>query len=215
VDAGGGRTRIVFFESFAELLAEHERTDTSLGGPVILDMPIGLMERGARACDVEARRLIGPRRNSVFAAPIRAVLMARSHAEACALGREAEEKGMSQQAFAILSRIADVDAQMTAARQMWLREGHPEVSFCLLAGAPLSNAKVTPAGREERRALIARIFPDFEAQAAMYRKRRVFVDILDAYALLWSARRVAVGIARVLPRVREVDARGLRVEMVA
>jgi predicted RNase H-like nuclease len=94
---------------------------------------------------------------------------------------------MSQQPFAILPRIADVDGRMTPARQTRLRKGHPEVSFCLLAGAPLAHAKATPAGREECR----------------------------AYALLWSARRLAAGTAQTLPSIPELDERGLGAEMVA
>ena len=33
---------------------------------VVIDIPIGLPESGRRACDLEARALLGPRRSSVF-----------------------------------------------------------------------------------------------------------------------------------------------------
>ena len=215
VDLGEERTRIEFFDDFRSLLAEHDRTLGWLGGPVLIDIPIGLPGRGSRACDLEARRILGPRRNSVFAAPIREMLIATTHEEACAIGRDAEGRGLSLQAFAIMTKIAEVDRQMTPERQARIREGHPEVSFAMLAGGPLSTPKSEAAGKQERYALIASSFPDFESQAKRYAKRRVLVDILDAYALLWSARRVARGTARSIPVQPETDARGLRIEMVA
>src|SRR4051812_33554086 len=53
--------------------------------PVFLavDMPIGLVESCWRACDREARRLLGaPRMNSVFSAPIRPALDSATQDEA-------------------------------------------------------------------------------------------------------------------------------------
>src|SRR5262245_48882967 len=50
---------------------------------IAIDIPIGLPLSGARACDVVARRLLGPRRSSVFPAPVRAALRAGTYAEAC------------------------------------------------------------------------------------------------------------------------------------
>ena len=47
---------------------------TSTPSVVAVDMPIGLLERGARQCDVEARRLLGVRRSSVFTPPLRPML---------------------------------------------------------------------------------------------------------------------------------------------
>jgi predicted RNase H-like nuclease len=44
-----------------------------------IDIPIGLTASGPRSCDLEARRLLGPRRSSVFPAPAREVLRAWSY----------------------------------------------------------------------------------------------------------------------------------------
>ena len=41
-------------------------------GALAIDIPIGIPEAGARPADREARALLGPRRNSVFPAPVRA-----------------------------------------------------------------------------------------------------------------------------------------------
>jgi predicted RNase H-like nuclease len=64
--------------------------DTVTPAVVAVDVPIGLLERGARECDVKARRLLGPRRSSVFTAPIRPMLTATSQAEASRLRRRLE-----------------------------------------------------------------------------------------------------------------------------
>src|SRR3954447_20737539 len=62
---------------------------------VAVDMPIGLPDAGARACDVAARVALGPRRSSVFPAPRRALLRCREWADAT---------GVSRQTFNLLPR---------------------------------------------------------------------------------------------------------------
>ena len=48
-------------------------------GAVGVDIPIGLSDGPPRKCDVDARALLGDRRSSVFPAPVRPVLGARSY----------------------------------------------------------------------------------------------------------------------------------------
>jgi len=68
---------------------------------VAVDVPIGLLERyekGGRTCDREARKLLGKyRHSSVFPAPIRAALMAKSWEDACALSRNSAPQGKAIQ----------------------------------------------------------------------------------------------------------------------
>jgi predicted RNase H-like nuclease len=60
-----------------------------------IDIPIGLVG-GSRACDKAARKLLGqPRGTSVFAAPCRAALAAKNHAEASAINRQKTGRGLS------------------------------------------------------------------------------------------------------------------------
>ncbi len=84
---------------------------------VSIDIPIGLPACGPRLCDVEARKLIGERRSSVFPAPLRAVLAARTYDEAATISRSISDKSLSKQAFAILSKIRDVDDLITPEKQ--------------------------------------------------------------------------------------------------
>jgi predicted RNase H-like nuclease len=164
---------------------------------VLVDIPIGLLDAGPRHCDMEARALIGARRSSVFPAPSRSLLRSRRYAGQC-----------SVQLWNILDKIREVDAAMTPALQRRVREAHPEVSFALLNGGPLRYPKKRPEGDAERRALLRPLFGDLPPVPGAATD-----DVLDAHVLLWSARRVAGGEARVL-QSRERDGRGLRCEIV-
>lgn len=209
IDRGDGTTTVRAFSSFAEVLAE-----TGLR-TIVIDMPIGLLERGPRRCDELARRLLGRwRASSVFPAPIRPMLAARSWAEACAIRFASEGRRCSRQVVNILPKIREVDELMTPALQGRVFEGHPEVSFALLAGGGgLRTRKTTPAGRAERLALLRPHFPDLGQRLAEQRSE-LAADILDAYALLWTARRLPDRVLR-LPAEPQHDPRGLRAEIVA
>lgn len=179
-----------------------------------VDIPVGLPDAGPRRCDVEARRLLGPRRASVFPAPVRATLAAASYAEACALSRAASGRALSRQTWHLLPRIADVDRQATAATQARVVECHPELAFARLTGAPLPGKK-TLAGHAARLAALAPWLPGAaEAVAGAPRPARRD-DAADALACAWSAARWAAGAAVVLPAVTERDARGLRMQIVS
>lgn len=182
---------------------------------LIADVPIGLMERGSRTCDALARKLIGVRRNSVFTPPLRPALGASTWEEACEIRTRIDGKRYSRQTFGILPLIRAVDRLMTPKLQDRVREGHPEVSFTVMAGAPMKHYKGTAEGKEERMQALAQEFPDFRQRLDAFGARSAVTDIIDAYALLWTARRVRAGTARILPDEPEHDARGLRAEIVA
>src|SRR5260370_1111224 len=62
--------------------------DGADAGVVAIDMPLGLLESGWREADRVARRLLGPRRSSVFAIPPRAVWAEASYQAASQRCRE-------------------------------------------------------------------------------------------------------------------------------
>lgn len=75
-----------------------------------IDVPIGLTDTGARACDLEARAKLGvPRLSSVFPAPVRPTLNDTTYAEACQLGAKTDGRRLSRQTWAILGKIREVD----------------------------------------------------------------------------------------------------------
>ncbi len=200
-------------------------TVSDIFGPVdrfvAIDIPIGLLdsyEIGGRQCDRAARALLGRRASSVFPAPIRPTLMAKSWEEACTIsvGSAPCGKAMSKQAYGILPKIKEVDEllQMRPELRRVVREVHPEICFRELAGQPMIHRKSTISGREERRSALRHLFPDLEAVELAGRVQRLPVeDILDAAVACWSALRIAMGRARCLPGSVPLDATALPMGM--
>ena len=184
---------------------------------VAVDIPIGLLnayESGGRACDRGARKLLGQRRSSVFPAPVRPVLRASSYEDACARSRASSPNGMkiSKQTYAIVPKIKQVDDLLQERPQLRdvVREVHPEVCFCELAGQPMRYSKSKQPGRAEREQALHRCFPNFELLVRAGREKRLpRTDVLDAAVACWSALRLAVGKGRSLIEPIPQDATGL------
>lgn len=209
-----------------------------------IDIPIGLPARDPRCCDREARFLLGPRRSSVFPAPVRSVLAAHAYADACAISRQASGKAISKQLYNIVPKIREVDAAMSArpGLQEQLFEMCPELSFAVMAGVPMTHPKRTAAGRRERLDALRAAFDGegnqshqlaaLDALAASPPPGAACDDVLDALAGLWTAQRHAAGISlRVggadtgksarsastdgTDGAAQMDETGLRMEMIA
>lgn len=180
-----------------------------------VDIPIGLPETGPRDCDRLARRMLGPRRSSVFPAPARAVLQATSYAQACALSREICGKGLSKQLYNIVDKIRDADDVVSPRLQPKLFEACPELSFALMhGGEPMPHTKRTQEGRAERlAALRVGLGTDVTPLVDRPPAGAARDDVLDALALAWTARRAAAGDG--LRLGGDTDGRGLRMEVLA
>jgi predicted RNase H-like nuclease len=188
---------------------------------IAIDIPIGLPGRGPRACDLEARQLLGPgRASSVFPAPIRPILAATNYPEACEIRFQIEQKRISKQTWAIMPKIRDVDAVLRQDSELRtrVREVHPEVCFYFLAGRRLlQHNKKHKLGREERHTLLEPIFGHW-LQAALAERHQLASaedDVLDAFVALWTAERIIMDISQTIPSEPAIDSFGLRMEMVA
>lgn len=183
---------------------------------IVIVIPIGLPDHGARACDQETRKLLGqPRGSSVFPAPIRSMLKAHNWEDACRIRLKQEGKKCSRQVVGILPKIREVDEAMTGDLQRRIREGHPEVSFFMMnRKRPVTSPKKTKRGQLERLALLVPYFPDIERNLQSEPKA-VSVDILDAYVCLWTAKRIATKQSKSFPNDKIQDGVGLVMEIVA
>lgn len=192
--------------TFAELAQA-----TALARLTLVDIPMGLLDGpGAteRRCEREARQLLGPRRSSLFAVPVRAAVHAGSYAEACHLNQLATGKKLSIQTWGIVPKIAEADLVLRATSSPGLqgrvRECHPEVCFAALNGwQPLVASKKTPEGVAQRLALLAAHVPNAgdalnEARSRYKRADVATDDLLDAMVAAVSARLAA---ARGMPTV--------------
>jgi len=207
LDDDGLRWRVL--PSFAEVLAWLPAQCA-----VAVDIPIGLPETGSRACDVEVRRQLGARGSTVFPAPIRPVLDAADYRDACERCHRVDGRRMSRQAWNLVPKIREVDEELRQRPDLAGRiaEVHPELSLAELAGGvPMSRPKRDSQGRAERLGLLAEVFGSAPAEALAWRRGRACApdDVLDAFAALWSARRLRSGQALGIPDPPETDARGL------
>lgn len=174
-------------ENFADVLARKPAFEVA-----VVDAPIGdasAAALGERSADAEARALLGPSW-TLGGGPLRP-------SDALHLARHAE-----------------VAAEMAPYRQRVVFEGLPELSyFQLHGGVALEHPRDSPEGLEER----LRLFDSSPGLARLLDPAicpEPTLAQLDAFALLWSARRVAArGPAR-LPADPTWDGDGMRVEIV-
>jgi predicted RNase H-like nuclease len=188
---------------------------------IAIDIPIGLPENEARACDAEARSLLGwPRRTSVFSPPVRQALHANTFSDALCINRKVGGIGISKQAFCIMPKIREVDALMNRDRQQFIREAHPEVAFAQLKGWPMLHNKKTLPGRAERIATLKKAGVQISNESLIQERSRLGAariapdDLVDALACLVTALHIHTGRSQSLGRVDQEDARGLLMEIV-
>jgi predicted RNase H-like nuclease len=189
---------------------------------VAVDIPIGLWNDGQhRSCDIEARRLLAPHRSSsVFPAPCRSLLGARSYIDACELSRKHFGKGVTKQSYAIYPKIAEVDRLMTPKLQERVFEVHPELCFWRFNRQPMLYRKKSREGYEERSLLLNACgleVPECSNWRDVAPGELVGAsrdDVLDAAVAAQTAYRMHCGKAERLPRQPVIDEKGLRMEII-
>jgi len=165
---------------------------------IAIDIPIGLSESGPRAADVEVRKELSKRRNSVFLAPVPAAVEAPTHAEAVAASMRLTGAGVSQQSYRLAAKIREVERWRRSA-PCPVFEVHPEVSFAYLLGAEAAAPKKTWAGMVERRDGLAAAGIHLDAVDGAAARAAAVDDMLDAAVAAWTASRIAAGTARRFP----------------
>jgi predicted RNase H-like nuclease len=183
-------------------------------GLVGVDMPIGLLDGPPRACDVAARKYLGPARSSVFPAPPRAALACTDYTSALAVARAATGRGISKQTYNIMQKVAELDDliainHVASKRECDLIEVHPECTFKMLNDDCNLPSKKSIDGKLMRRRLLTEHF-DIPLHAP---KGASIDDLLDAYAVLWSAQRFRRGEHRVFGDGQR-DSRGIEMRIV-
>jgi predicted RNase H-like nuclease len=166
----------------AEVLELHRPSHAAV------DMPVGLVD-AVRDTDVAARRLLPGRASSVFSTAPRAVVSGwrdgtvTSHAQASELCRTTTGQGLSQQAWRLVPKMAEVDALAAAGAS--LTEVHPELAFATVLPAPLPRKRSWPGIALRRRLLeeLGVLLPDrFPGDTAAAPD-----DVVDAAVCAWVA----------------------------
>jgi predicted RNase H-like nuclease len=190
--------------TFAEVL--DERPSFSV---IAVNAPIGYAQEtqvGGRTCDRLARGLLGRRGSTVHSAPTRATLEEDA---------PVVDDRLDAVTNILLRRYREVAAEMAPFRQRTVYEVHPELSFFQINGdEPLRWSKKTEAGWEERAELLKRRVPGVERILETELADVPFAHLLDAAAMLWTARRIFARAAVRIPTDPEWDDQGLRMELV-
>jgi predicted RNase H-like nuclease len=215
IEGDDRRTTLRAVTHFRELADDRRLTH------VAIDMPIGLVASGRRHCDGEARTFLASRWMCVFLAPTWSMLEA-GPAELDAIATRDRGTRTSAQERAIHPKIREVNEYMVRCPQLQarVREAHPEIIFRTLRERFERNTaclapKKTVAGERQRCALLRRVFPDFAANLRACPRGVRRDDVSDAYACLWTARRMRDGTAERYPKQHPPQRyRGLRAEIV-
>jgi len=190
------------YENLQEILDEHPSF-----AAIVVNSPIGYTDAGHRRfrrCDLEARSLLGRRALTIRRAPTRKTLVG---------GGNALDDHLDAVSTMRLPVMREVAQEMSPYRQRQVYEGNPELSFYLLnEEAPLRFSKAKLDGRDERREILLKKIRGGEkiTDSTIAPTRH----LLDAGALLFSARRVFLHAAQRLPADAEWDSEGLRMEIV-
>lgn len=193
---------------------------------VLIDIPIGLPGRAGprRACDEEAKRVLGSHHSSVFYTPVRPAVYATNIEAAKEINAEAGYS-IQNQAWSIVPRIREMDEflDMHPGARDRFRETHPEVCYQAMADRSLTHAPTTADGIAERRDILLAVEPNLTdpldnavTRFTAPRYAPLVTDashIQDAIVAALTARRAAAGLES-LPRAPPTDARGLAMEIV-
>lgn len=148
---------------------------------IAIDIPIGLTDAGKRESDCQARKLLGkPRSSSVFPAPIRPALIARTREEASRITRTADGRGVGFQSWDIVPKIKEVDSVLINQPELqdFVHEVHPELSFWAWnVGKPMTAKKTKPGGKAQRRKLVDAYFGNDAFQSIRYERYKK--DVAD------------------------------------
>ena len=153
-----------------------------------IDMPVGLVD-GPRDTDAAARALLPGRAASVFSTAVRAVVdgwvagALTTHAEATSRSVEVAGFGLSQQAWRLVPKMAEVEGLLASGAD--LTEVHPELAFATVAGEPLPRKRSWP-GLQRRVEILTglglRLPVRFEGDTAAAPD-----DVVDAAICAWVA----------------------------
>jgi predicted RNase H-like nuclease len=192
---------------------------------IAIDMPTGFpdrAERGGRACERDARRLLVGKTSSVFPTPCRVALDAGTHAEASAVNRRHGDAciGLTRQAFHLFPKMRELDALLRSRPRLRRRifEAHPELAFLRMnGGRPVLTPKRTADGLSARQRLLAmhgfaepvRVWTAYCRETRLLRAHAAPDDALDAASVCRTALLIHSGAATHLPDRIKADACGL------
>lgn len=176
---------------------------------IALNAPVGGLDRaivGGRSCDREARVLLGRRAAAVKSAPARVDSPD---------GVDLLPDNLDAISRTLLPRYQEVASEMAPFRQRTIYEVNTDLSFYELnENVPMRWSKHSERGKEERRALLETKVPGVLRILDADVPGATESHLLDAAAILWTARRIFAKAGVRIPTDPEWDEQGLRMEIV-
>ena len=193
------------YDTFNEVLDERPTF-----AAIVVNAYIGFrdtLDQGPRTCDVESRAMLGARGRFLHNAPTLPTVLR---------GTSTPEDGLDAITAHLLRAYQEVGKEMSPFRQRQIYEGNPELSFYFLnGGVPLRRSKKIYEGQLERETILVSKLPNIGTVLNAELPRRIRrQNVLDAAALLATARRVFTRSAKRIPSDGEWDSQGLRMEIV-
>jgi len=195
---------VKLYDTFREMVDQHPGFSA-----IVVGAPIGYRDKVTdppRRAEGAAKKLLGRRAVTIRRAPTR---------ETINRGIAVANDHMDAVTATMLPVIREVASEMSSYRQRVVYEGSPELSFYFLNGlTPLRWSKMREEGRRERRELLESKIPGVDRIIDTFIRGVGEQHLLDAAALLMTARRVQSRAAKRIPSNPEWDSEGIRMEYV-
>lgn len=186
----------------------------------LIDMVIGLPStKDHIRPDRFARKIIKERASTIFPAPCRQAVYAKSKAEAYEQNERVLGKKFTPLTYGIMNKMREVDSFLQENSKFInvIKESHPEVCFARLNGKTVLTKKTEIDGMEERIKLLSNYIPDLTLNTIAGHAsalRCKIDDIVDAICLAVTSNIVNQGDFEVIPENPMVDETGLLMQMV-
>lgn len=157
---------------------------------ILIDMPIGLPDRGERSCDREGRVLLGSRACTLFPVPVRKAVYSSDYTAACDANHSLQGRKFSIQMWNIIPKVRELDLWIRSNPELarGLREGHPELAFRRLSGDVIKHSKHSREGELVRAKILNTkvgwdLFSEIESFHRDHKRILSLNDLLDAAVL--------------------------------
>lgn len=185
-----------------------------------IDMVIGLPStKDHIRPDTYARKIIKERASTIFPAPCRQAIYAKTVAEAYTENERVLGKKFTPLTVGIIPKMQELDSFLQDNQQYKnvIKESHPEVCFARLNGRTMLSKKSEIDGMEERIHLLSQYIPDLSLTkiAALAKSMKCNIDdIVDAVCLAVTANIAGQGGYDIVPEKPMSDETGLLMQMV-
>lgn len=210
-----GNLKIDRYETISDIVKVYPEFDEFL-----VDMVIGLpSNKNHVRPDTYARQIIKERSSTIFPAPCRQAVYAKTVAEAYEENERVLGKKFTPLTLGIIPKMRELDSFLQNNRKYKnvIKESHPEVCFAKLNSKTMLSKKSEIDGIEERIQLLANYIPDLSTIKLLTLSRSLkcsIDDIVDALCLSITANLAAQGYYEVIPNSPMSDDTELRMQMI-